>query len=97
MEQQAEDTPKNENYDIQTDDSITAVIQVIKMRFPPAINFAESTLQLTTSEIFNLLQEHCPGGYTGADIYKQLFINGYKFDTLTTNEINFVWLLKQPK
>lgn len=59
---------------------------------PPAGNWPESGSQMTTEEVFNALQEHCPGDYERGDVYRALLEGGYKRDVLPGGAA--VWLIR---
>ena len=75
------------------DNSVNHLFSFFMSRFAPASSSSDATLQLSTYQIFEQMQEHCPGAYTAKDIYDLLFKAGYKFDT-PGGELAFVWMLK---
>jgi len=75
------------------DDSVNHLFSFFISRFKPAASASDATQQLSTFQIFEQMQEHCPGAYTAKDVYDLLYKAGYKFN-MSGGELNFVWLLK---
>ncbi|HYD91958.1 MAG TPA: hypothetical protein VEA37_10790 [Flavobacterium sp.] len=66
--------------------------ECLETLMPPAENWRESSRQLTTDEIFNAMEDHCPGPYDKEDVYNALVTAKYKRDILATGQA--VWLIK---
>lgn len=68
------------------------LITNISNNFRIADNYAESTLQLSTQEVFERLQRIYPSrSYSQGDVYKALNELGYKYDD-PHREMEFKWL-----
>ena len=72
---------------------IAIFTEYLKANYEPALKISESTLQLTTLEFYNKLQDLCPSGeYSQSDLFQLLYGLGYRFHD--NGDLSFHWLLK---
>ena len=72
---------------------ILLLTDYLKANYEPTEKISESTLQLTTLEFYNKLQDLCPSGdYNTSDVFQLLYGLGYRFHE--NGDLSFHWLLK---
>jgi hypothetical protein len=70
------------------------VIDFIKDHYEPATD-STADLELTTSDLYDIIYHHLPGEYGMMDIYELLAKAGFTYGNQLSSGIRFVWYLKK--
>lgn len=79
------------------DPMFKTIFEQFTMRFAPAVP-EESTLKLTSSELFQTFARFYSGAYSESDLFNSLIEAGFTYQPVSsTGSISFYWYLKEIK